>query len=211
MGRGFFVTFEGPEGSGKTTQFKLCVEFLGQAGVQFVSTREPGGTDVGERIREVLLSKRNAHLVDEAELFLFSAARSQLVQSVISPALREGKLVICDRYTDSTLAHQHFGLGLPRSAVETVVRLATGGLQPDLTLLFDLDVEIGLSRRREQEVNRIDLKELDYHFRVRSGYLKLVDEEPHRFVVIDALEGLEAVTERVREIFENRILPLVVR
>lgn len=198
-----FITFEGPDGSGKTTQARLLAEYLRARGYVVVLTREPGGTAIGEQVREVILSTRNRTMRNETEVLLFSAARAQIVAEVIRPALAAGKIVVCDRYADSTLAYQGYGLGLDLDALRAITRFATGGLMPDLTFLVDVPVEIGLARRRRGETNRLDQKDIEYHTRVRNGYWALVRAEPQRFIVIDGTRAVEATQHDIRTHIER--------
>jgi dTMP kinase len=193
-----FVTFEGPDGSGKTTQAKMLVEFLQARGAPVIYTREPGGTEISEQIREVILSTRNKSMRSETEVLLFSAARAQIVDQVIRPALAEGKIVVCDRYYDSTLAYQGYGLGLDLDALRAITKFATRGLVPNLTFYIDVPAEIGLARRHQGETNRLDHKDAEYHTRVRNGYLELAKAEPHRFVIIDGTGSIEQVQAKIQ-------------
>jgi dTMP kinase len=193
-----FITFEGPDGSGKTTQAKMLVEYLQARGYPVFYTREPGGTEISEQIREVILSTRNKAMRSEAEVLLFSAARAQIVAELIRPALAESKIAICDRYYDSTLAYQGYGLGLDLDALRAITKFATGGLVPNLTFYVDVPAEIGLARRHQGETNRLDQKDVDYHTRVRNGYLTLARAEPKRFVIIDGTASVEQVQEKIR-------------
>ena len=188
-----FITFEGPDGCGKTTQAHLIVAALQARGEPVIYTREPGGTEISEQIRQVLLSTRNLAMQSETEVLLFSAARAQIVAELIRPALSAGKIVICDRYADSTLAYQGYGLGLDLEALRAITHFATGGLVPDLTVYVDVPVEVGLLRRQRGETNRLDQKSVEYHTRVRAGYLALARAEPHRWVGIDGTRAIEHV------------------
>lgn len=183
-----FITFEGPDGSGKTTQMDLLMPFLAEKGLDTVRTREPGGTDIGDQIRSVIMNMKNKSMHPRSEILLFCASRAQLVEELIRPSLSEGKLVLCDRYADSTLAYQGYGHGLDRDALIRLLDFATGGLKPDLTLLFDISAEAGLRRRltNHEEWNRMDDYALQFHERVRSGYLAMAAAEPERWVVINA-------------------------
>jgi dTMP kinase len=183
-----FITLEGPEGGGKTTQLRLLAAFLREQGYDVVATREPGGTSIGDQIRCVLHDTANTAMSPTAELLLYAASRAQLVDQVIRPALAAGQVVLCDRYADSTLAYQGYGRGLDLAMLATLATIATGGLQPDLTLLLDLDVERGLARRRDEgeEMNRLDLETVAFHRRVRDGYLALCAADPARWRLIDA-------------------------
>lgn len=202
---GLFVTFEGGEGSGKSTQIERLAERLKRRGLDPVVTREPGGTTLGEGARALLLDP--AHKPDaRTEVFLLEAARAELVASVISPALAAGRAVLCDRYADSTLAYQGGGRGLDHETLAAINRFATGGLVPDLTFLFDLAPAIGLSRRNEAgDTNRLDREPEAFHARVRARYLELAAGEPQRFIVIDAAEPPEALAERIATAVEQRL------
>jgi dTMP kinase len=193
-----FITFEGPDGSGKTTQARRLVEYLQARGHPVIYTREPGGTEISEQIRDVILSTRNRAMRNEAEVLLFSAARAQIVAELIRPALAAGKIVLCDRYSDSTLAYQGYGLGLDLDALRAITRFATGGLVPDLTFYVDVPVEIGLARRHRGETNRLDQKDVEYHARVRNGYLELARAEPQRIIVIDGTRAIDVVQQDIR-------------
>jgi dTMP kinase len=201
-----FITFEGPDGSGKTSQVLPLAEFLRQAGYNVLATREPGGTAIGDRVRAVLLDLHNTEMHPRAEILLFQASRAQLVEQVIRPHLAKKGIVLCDRYADSTLAYQGYGYQTDLEQLRAIVRFATGGLTPDLTLLFDLDVEVGLRRRvGGGEWNRLDAHERAFHERVRQGYHKLAEADPQRWVMIDAAQPPDAVQARVREIVLQRL------
>jgi len=201
-----FITFEGPDGSGKTSQVLPLAEFLRQAGYNVLATREPGGTAIGDRVRAVLLDLHNTEMHPRAEILLFQASRAQLVEQVIRPHLAKKGIVLCDRYADSTLAYQGYGYQTDLEQLRAIVRFATGNLTPDLTLLFDLDVEVGLRRRSGGgEWNRLDAHERAFHERVRQGYHKLAEADPQRWVMIDAAQPPDAVQARVREIVLQRL------
>jgi dTMP kinase len=195
-----FITLEGPEGSGKTTQIELLVAWLREQGYDAVLTREPGGTDIGNQIRDVIHDPANAAMTASAEILLYSADRAQHVVECITPLLVEGKIVISDRYYDSTLAYQGYGRGLDLEALQAITAFATGGLKPDLTLYLDIAPERGLERRQTGggEWNRLDAEALEFHQRVREGYLALIEQEPERWVVIDAAGPVEEVQEEIR-------------
>jgi len=193
-----FITFEGPDGSGKTTQARRLAEYLQARGLPILLTREPGGTEISEQIRQVILSTRNQAMRNEAEVLLFSAARAQIVAELIRPALAAGKIVVCDRYSDSTLAYQGYGLGLDLDALRAITQFATGGLVPDLTFYIDVPAEVGLTRRQRGKTNRLDQKDVEYHTRVRNGYLELAKAEPRRWVVIDGTASVEEVQGQIR-------------
>ncbi len=202
-----FITFEGPEGSGKTTQIRLLAEFLRDRGDEVLTTREPGGTEISDQIRAVLMNLRNTAMHPRTEILLFQAARAQLVEQVIRPALKRGALVISDRYADSTLAYQGYGHGYPLEELRRLIGFATGGLMPDLTFLLDVDPARGLERKqREGEWNRLDAYDLAFHQRVRAGYLEMAQAEPHRWVVVDASRTIEAIQEDIRRAFHERVL-----
>jgi dTMP kinase len=196
-----FITLEGPEGSGKTTQIELLVAWLGEQGYDVVLTREPGGTEIGNQIRDVLHDPANTRMAAAAEILLYSADRAQHVAEFITPFLAKGKIVISDRYYDSTLAYQGYGRGLDLEALQAITAFATGGLKPDLTLYLDIAPERGLERRQTGggEWNRLDAETLEFHQRVREGYLELINQEPERWVVIDADGSVEEVQEEIRE------------
>ena len=183
---GLFITFEGPEGAGKSTQLSLLVARLEQAGVAHTVTREPGGTPLGSRVRDVLLDPE-LDFDPLPEFLLYSASRAQLVANVIRPALERGEVVVCDRYADSSLAYQGFGRGLDEALLGDITRAATGGLIPDLTVLLDLDPAVGLARAaRRGQPDRLEQADLAFHQRVRAGFLELSQREPGRFLVLDA-------------------------
>ncbi len=204
---GTFITFEGPEGAGKTSVARRIAERLQGAGHHVLLTREPGGTPIGDQIRRILLAHHNTAMTPEAEILLFSASRAQLVREVIRPALAQGAVVLCDRYADSTLAYQGYGRGLDVDALRQITAFATGGLAPDLTVLLDVTPEVGLARRRRagrsgEEWNRLDDEELEFYERVRAGYLALAEAEPGRWRVVDATGSPDRVTEEVWRLVE---------
>lgn len=195
-----FITLEGPEGSGKSSQLPDLGEFLRGQGWDVLTTREPGGTPIGDQIRQILMRLDNQELHPRTEILLFLASRAQLVEQVIKPALREGKLVLCDRFGDSTLAYQGYGHGLNLDTLRIMLDFATDKLKPDLTLLLDVDVETGLQRKRkEDEWNRLDAYALAFHQRVREGYHELCRQDPERWRVIDAMQPKEAVQLALRQ------------
>jgi len=191
-----FITLEGPEGSGKSTQIKRLAKRLELMGFPVITTREPGGTPIGDQIRQVLVRMENKELHPRTEILLFLAARAQLVEQLIKPALQDGKIILCDRYGDSTLAYQGYGHGLDLEKLRQMLDFATDHLKPDLTILLDLDVKMGLMRKKaEDEWNRLDAYEVLFHERVREGYLNLAREEPERWRIVDASQGIDAVQE----------------
>jgi dTMP kinase len=198
--RGLLITIEGTEGSGKSTQLKNLARDLRAIGHRVLSTREPGGTALGERIRGVLLSVRNRRLTARSELLLYLASRAQHVEEVVRPALRAGRIVLCDRFSDATVAYQGFGRGLPLPFVRRSIRFAAGGLSPDLTLLLDVDVREGLARLKGRgRPNRLDREKLAFHRRVRGGYRAIARAEPRRVRIIPAGGDPESVREDVRK------------
>jgi dTMP kinase len=202
-----FITFEGPDGSGKTTQIRLLAEWLHSQGYEVVLTREPGGTEISDQIRQVVHDLRNAAMEDRTEFLLYSASRAQLVAQRIRPALAAGKIVISDRYSDSSLAYQGYGRDLDLDTLRMITAFATGGLVPDLTLYFDIAPQEGLRRRQDggDEWNRLDAELPDFHRRVRAGYLELIRQEPERWVAIDANHSVEEVQTKVRTVVQARI------
>ena len=191
-----FITLEGPEGSGKSTQIKRLAKRLELMGFPVITTREPGGTPIGDQIRQVLVRMENKELHPRTEILLFLAARAQLVEQLIKPALQDGKIILCDRYGDSTLAYQGYGHGLDLEKLRQMLDFATDHLKPDLTILLDLDVKLGMMRKKaEDEWNRLDAYEVLFHERVREGYLNLAREEPDRWRIVDASQGIDAVQE----------------
>ncbi len=190
-----FITFEGPDGSGKTLQMKPTTEFLQKQGYSVFLAREPGGTSIGDQVREILMEMENTSMLPRTETLLFCAARAQLVGEIIQPHLEIGEVVLLDRYADSTLAYQGYGHENDIDLIKKVLDFATGGLTPDLTYLFDLEPSIGLQRRQKGggEWNRMDAYQLQYHKRVRQGYLKMAREEPNRWIIINANQSPDMV------------------
>jgi len=198
---GFFVALEGLDGSGKSTMAERLVEAFTASGLNAILTREPGGTRLGEQIRSVLLSDESATMLPEAETLLFAAARAQLVGEVIRPALDRGNAVVTDRFTDSSLAYQSGGRELDKDAILAVQQLVTGGLEPDIKILLDLPVEVALRRRLSHagEVNRLDKEAIQFHSRVRDAYHFLVEADPGRWRVVDALCSVDQVWAQVSQ------------
>jgi dTMP kinase len=201
-----FITFEGPDGSGKTTQLHKLADFLCQHNYQVLTTREPGGTAISEQIRSILFDLKNTQMVPRTEILLFLASRAQLVEQVIRPHLAGGGIVLCDRYADSTLAYQGYGHQVNLNQLKVLIDFATGGLKPDLTLLLDLEAEEGL-RRREQggDWNRLDAYTQAFHRRVRQGFLELASQEPQRWVTIDAGGPPDQVQKTIRQEVARRL------
>lgn len=201
-----FITLEGPEGSGKTSHIPHLVEYLREKGYTVFPTREPGGTSIGEQIREVIHDLKNVEMHPRTETLLYQAARAQIVEQVIKPRLADGEIVISDRYYDSTIAYQGYGHQQVLEQVRALVKYATGGLVPDLTVLLDLDVEIGLGRKKkDNEWNRLDAYTVEFHKRVRAGYLEMTKSEPGRWVVVNAEQKWDAVQEELRKVIEERM------
>jgi dTMP kinase len=201
-----FITLEGPEGSGKTSHIPYLVEYLREKGYIIFPTREPGGTSIGEQIRDVLHSLKNTEMHPRTETLLYQAARAQFVEQVVRPRLVTGEIVLSDRYADSTLAYQGYGHQQDLEQVRTLIKYATGGLVPDLTVLLDVDVEVGLKRKQKaDEWNRMDAYTVEFHQRVRNGYLEMVKQEPSRWVVVDAGQEWNEVQENLRKVFLERL------
>lgn len=202
-----FITLEGPDGSGKTTQVKPLVEFLVSKGYPIYTAREPGGTAIGNQVREILMRLDNTPMDPRTETLLFCAARAQLVSEVIRPQLAKGNIVLLDRYADSTLAYQGFGHQNDLGQIRELLRFATGGLQPDLTLLLDIESEEGLRRRQlgGGEWNRLDAYQLELHQRTREGYRKMAKAEPQRWVVIDASQSPQMVQSQLQTAILDRL------
>jgi dTMP kinase len=207
MRSGFFITFEGPDGSGKSTQIQGLAEYLQGLGQTVLLTREPGGTEIGEKIRDLLHDLRHREMQPRAEILLYSAARAQLVGQLIRPTLESGGTVLCDRYADSTLAYQGYGHGLDLETLRLITSFATQGLRPDLTLLCDLEPALGLNRRQADGVewNRLDDYDLAFHQRVRQGYHELAQADPGRWVTLDATLGRQKLQEEVRRVVAERL------
>jgi dTMP kinase len=201
-----FITLEGPEGSGKTSHIPHLVQHLREKGHTVFPTREPGGTSIGEQIREVLHNLKNAEMNPRTETLLYQAARAQFVEQILRPHLTAGELVLSDRYADSTIAYQGYGHQQNLEQVRALVQYATGGLVPDLTILLDLDVDLGLRRKKKaDEWNRLDAYTVEFHERVRAGYLELAKREPGRWVVVDASQSWEKVQEELRRVIEKKL------
>lgn len=208
MNKGLFITFEGPEGSGKSTQSKRVHEHMTKTGVDAVWTREPGGTPVCAQIRQVLLSPDNAGMDDYTEVLLLAADRNEHIANMIKPAMDEGKVVVCDRFADSTLAYQGYGRGIPMEHLTYLHKLVTKGLAPDLTILVDVDVELGLSRVQTRgEVkggDRIERQEIEFHQRLRKGYLELSSSYPDRYVVLDGSRTRDEIFNEIISVLKAR-------
>src|SRR5271157_215953 len=202
-----FITLEGPEGSGKTSHIKPLAEWLEAQGRRVHTAREPGGTSISEQVRSVLHDLKNTEMHPRTETLLYQAARAQIVEQVIRPKLAEGTIVISDRYYDSTIAYQGYGHQQNLDQVRALVKYATGGLTPDLTILLDVDVEVGLKRKKQNNVewNRMDAYEVEFYRRVHAGYLEMVKAEPKRWTVVDASRTWETVQEDLRKVIGAKV------
>ena len=203
-----FITFEGPDGSGKSTQINLVADYLRRRGYQVFCTREPGGTAMGDQIRQVLHDIRHTEMASRTEILLYSASRAQLVQQIILPHLAQGEVVLCDRYADSTYAYQGYGRQLDFEALRFITHFATQGLKPNLTIYLDLDVHEGLRRKAvasatgQGEWNRMDQLELAFHQRVRAGYLEMAQAEPERWLIVEAMASIDEINRIICERLE---------
>jgi dTMP kinase len=201
-----FITLEGPEGSGKTSHIPPLVEYLREKGHTVFPTREPGGTSIGEQIREVIHDLKNVEMHPRTETLLYQAARAQIVEQVFKPRLAAGEIVISDRYYDSTIAYQGYGHQQNLEQVRALVKYATGGLVPDLTVLLDVDVQEGLRRKKkDNEWNRLDAYTVEFHQRVHEGYAEMVKQEPDRWVVVNANQKWDDVQEELRMVILGRL------
>lgn len=209
MKQGLFVSFEGPEGAGKTTIINMMIEQLKKDGFQVISTREPGGIEIAEQIREVILNKKNTAMDARTEALLYAAARRQHLVEKVKPALEMGNIILCDRFIDSSLAYQGFARGLGIDEVLTINQFAIEDMMPRMTFYFDLDPKTGLERIHKnngREVNRLDLENIEFHQKVREGYLLLADRYPERIVKIDASRSLQQVFEEAKSKL-NEMIP----
>ena len=203
--KGIFITIEGIEGCGKSTQAKMLGKYLGKKGLDVILTREPGGTEIGNQIRKILLDRKNKKILAVTELLLYAASRAQHVNEVIAPELAEGKIVVCDRFSDATTAYQGYGRGLDKKMISVLDKFSTGGLVPDLTIILDLPEKVGLERakRRNREMGisrgegRIEEEGLVFHRKVRRGYLKIAKDDQKRVKVINALRSMEEINAEI--------------
>ncbi|MCE2907199.1 MAG: dTMP kinase [Anabaena sp. CoA2_C59] len=204
---GKLIVFEGVEGCGKTTQMQLCFQWLESLNISVLLTREPGGTELGKDLRALLLEKSLSKPVGEiTELLLYAADRAQHIEEELKPNLDTGKFILCDRYTDSTIAYQGYGRGLDMSLINNLNQIATGGLKSDITIWLDVDVEVGLSRKRGQtKLDRIEQETMDFHRRVQQGYTELAVSNPSRIVKIDGNYNQDIVQKNIQEILQKRL------
>jgi len=204
--KGIVISLEGIEGTGKTTQARLLSERLVEKGYEVILTQEPGGTVIGNRIREILLHVDHKEISYMTELLLYNADRAQHLSEKILPALNEGKVVITDRFTDSTVAYQGYGRGIDTQLIMSINSIATEGIKPYITILFDLDVEVGLKRNKEiNKTDRLELEDIEFHKRVREGYLQIAEKETDRIKIVDASLPLKIVAQKVWEIAKWRL------
>ncbi len=200
-----FITFEGIEGCGKSTQAKYMAEYIKNLGFEVLHTREPGGPAISEKIRELLLDKNHQEMLSETELLLYMASRSQHTGEWIIPALKAGKIVICDRYYDSTIAYQGAGRSLDYEFITRLTRFATYGLIPNITILLDLPVEEGMKRMTHKKLDRLELENIEFHRKVRKGFLAVAKEETDRYIIIDASQSVEAINKIIEAIISSKL------
>lgn len=203
--RGVFITFEGPEGCGKSTHAKLLYDYLKKCSYDCIHTREPGGTKLGERIRQVLLHSDGVQIADIAEVFLFEAVRAQIVGEIIVPNLKKNRIVICERFSDATISYQGYGGKIPLNVIKALDNIATQGLKPDLTILLDIDTLEGLRRASQYGLDRMEKKDIAYHRRVRCGYLELAEKYPGRIKIVKVTGSIEKTQDKVRKICRSVI------
>lgn len=204
--KGFFISFEGIEGTGKTMQSKLLYEHLLKKGYSVILTEEPGGTGIGLKIRDILLSAENKEMTPITELLLYNASRAQHLKEIILPILKKGGIVITDRFTDSTVAYQGYGRGMDLKLIDALERIVTEGLKPDITILLDLNAETGLLRNKGiNKTDRFELEDLGFHKKVRNGYLQIAAREPERIKLIDASDNIEEIQEKIINIVKSCI------
>ena len=208
---GIFITFEGPDGSGKSTQIRKLVNYVEEKGLPYVLTREPGGTQIGDAIRSILLDPAHTELVDETEVLLYAASRAQHIKEVILPALEEGKIVLCDRFVDASIAYQGFGLGLSIEDVRMVNRFAVGSIEPDRTYLIDISPEVARARiakrnsMTQENLDRIELKNFTYHRKVREGFQHIFRENRKRIYLINGDREPEIVFQEILSDFQKMV------
>lgn len=202
---GFFITLEGIDSCGKTTQARRLAPYLRKMGYSVLLTREPGGDRISEKVRRILLSKTNSEMTGLTELLLYQASRSQLTERIIRPALRAGQVVICDRYSDSSLAYQGHGRGLSKTTIKELNRIASLGLLPDLTILIDVPVRISLVRKRKEKTrkDRLEKERFEFHQRIREGFLTIARQNRKRMKVVDGREDIEGTWHKVKKVVES--------
>jgi len=211
--KGIFITFEGPEGSGKTTQANLLIKYFKKMGREVIYTREPGGTKISEQIRNILLDKKNKEMDKYTELLLYIASRRQLITEKIEKELKDGKVVICDRFIDASLAYQGYGRGIDLNFIKELNNLATNGRKPDITFLMDIEVTEGLTKTKnidkkhskKGEMDRIEAENIKFHQRVRNGYIKIMREEPERIYLIKVNKSIEEIHKKIVSLIEQKI------
>jgi len=204
MNRGKFITVEGTDGSGKTTQYNLIHKYLLERNYDVVAVRDPGGTEIGEKIRNIILDPCNKEMDPMTELLLYASSRAQLVAEVIRPAIENGNIVLCDRFVDSNLAYQGFGRGIPLNLIEQINRPVTCGIEPDITFFFDLDPETALTRLN-RDTDRLESEQPEFYRRVYEGYISLCSKYPHRIYRIRCDGGITKIFERVRALLEEQL------
>ena len=198
MNKGLFITIEGPDGAGKSTQIPFIKRFLEKKGYEVLLTREPGGTVIGEKIRGLILDKNHQEMSDITEALLYAASRAQHVAELIIPALNEGKVVLCDRFVDSSMVYQGKGRGIGLESIRNINDFATDGLRPNLTILLDIDPEVGLKRiKATKEVDRLEQEKLDFHRKVYEGYMELINMYPERIKVISGNQSIEDISKDI--------------
>lgn len=197
---GLFITFEGPEGSGKSTQVRLLSRYFTEQGKNFITSREPGGTYLADALREILLDKKTGEISAKAELLLLQTARADHVEKIIKPAIDGGQVVICDRFTDSSIAYQGGGRGIDPQTIAELNSFSTGDIQPDITFILDVPPEIGLERARgygKKELDRLESEDIDFHIRVRETFLALAKKYPERYLVLSGTESVASIQEKI--------------
>lgn len=204
MNKGFFITFEGPDGAGKSTQIDKLKLFFAERNLDVLYTREPGGTDIGEKIRQLILDKENVEMDPVTEAFLYASARAQLVRQVLKPAIAAGKIIVCDRYIDSSTAYQGYARGLGESVAE-INKHAVGEFLPDLTFLFILDPEIGKSRIAVESYDRLESQNFDFHRKVAEGYIEIAKNDDNRFVIIDATKTVDEIWKEIQTVLVDKL------
>jgi len=200
-----FITFEGPEGSGKTTQIDKLKSYLKSKGFSVVKTREPGGSYIAEKIRRILLSNKNINLSPKAELLLYLASRAQHIQDIIKPALKRGAIVLCDRFSDSTMAYQGYGRGISKSLINKINKFVTNGVKPDLTIYLDIDIKSGLKRAKalKGKKDRLEKESIVFHNIVRRGFLKIAKAEPQRVKIIKGTKSIDKIHREIKEYIDK--------